>query len=130
MAGALIIGGVLLGLAPQRPLGMMFLVLPIGLAVAFVVMRRYAPSKAVVVGAVVAVGSTVLVVLPAIFVTMLSGDFASGPNCDGFCTTNTSGFVLALFLLVVSAIPVAIAAGIISAIASLVGVRTDSQPPT
>jgi hypothetical protein len=121
--GALIIAGLLLALVSVHPVFLLWLGLPMVLAVALVIARKFSPPKATLVGALVTLGIILLVVLPGIVVKWLSGDWASGEYCDGFCMTNTEGFIFALFILTMVAVPAAIAGGIISAIASFVGVR-------
>ncbi len=104
-------------------LGGLYGALPIGLAVALVIWRRYSPPRAAVAGALVTFGAIGLVIVPLIVLIALSGGYASGEHCDGFCTTSTGGFILALFFLFVSAVPVAIAGGIVSAVASFAFAR-------
>jgi hypothetical protein len=127
---ALILAGVLLGIFAKEPLSfveaLFYLGPPMGVAMAFVVMRRYAPMEAFMAGSLIAMRAFVLFVLPAIFVSFLSGDLASDESCDAVCATNTGGFFLAVLLLTVSAPLLAVAGGIMSAIASLIIVRADS----
>jgi len=131
---ALIVAGVLLGLFADSPLGfvgaLVYLGPPIGLAVAFVVTRKYAPMPAFVAGSLVAVGAFTLIILSAVFVMFLSGNLAAEQNSDGLGATNVERFFLALFVLAITSPFLAFAGGIVSAIASLVGVRPDSQPHT
>ncbi len=123
LIGGLIIAGVLLAFVSVHPAFLLWLGLPLVLAVALVIARRHPPIEAAFVGALVAFGLILLVALPTIILKWLSGDWASGDYCDGFCMTNTGGFIFALSLLMFVAVPSAIAGGIMSAIASFVGVR-------
>jgi len=128
IVGALIFAGVLLGAFVTTPLhigwaGLVYLGLPVGLATAFVVHRRFAPAKAALAGGLVAGGVIFAVFVPALLIGFLLGDLASDEDCDGFCHSNTGGLIFGLFVLPFSAVPVAIVGGIISAIASFVGVR-------
>lgn len=120
---ALFVAGVLLASEAVSPWFLLYLGAPTGLAAALVVARKYPPLKAASVGALVTLGIVLLFVLPGIVVKWLSGDWASGPYCDGFCMTNTGGFIFALFVLMAVAVPAAVAGGFISAIASIAGVR-------
>jgi hypothetical protein len=120
---AAVAGGGLLVFEPVSPWGLLYAGAPIALAVALVVARRYSFLKAAVAGALVTGGVILVFVLPGLTYKWLAGDWASGPDCDGFCMSNDGGFVFALFILAVIAVPLAVAGGIISAVASLAGTR-------
>jgi hypothetical protein len=126
--GALIIAGALLGAFVGTPLniawaGLIYLGLPVGLALVFVVSRRYRPSKAALLGGLTAAGVIIAVIYPALFVSFLLGDLATDADCDGFCHGNAAGLILGLLLMPLWTVPVAITGGIVSAVASYVGVR-------
>ncbi len=123
MIGGLITAGALLALVSVHPVFLLWLGLPLVLAVALVIARRRSPIEAAFVGGFVTFGLILLVALPTIVLRWLVGDWASGEPCDGFCMTNTEGFIFASFILMVVAVSAALAGGIMSAIASLVGVR-------
>ncbi len=123
LIGALVVLGLLLSLVGVNPIALLWLGLPIGLFVALATARQYSPPKAALVGALGTLGIILVVVLPRIVVKWLSGEWDTGEYCDGFCMTNTEGFIFALFIVTMVAVPAAIAGGIMSAIASFVGVR-------
>jgi hypothetical protein len=125
---ALVVAGVLLGAFVATPLhiawaALIYLGLPVGLAVGFVILRRYRPSKAALVGALVAGGVIFAIIVPALAVSFLLGHLASDPDCDGFCHSNAGGLLFGLFILPFFAVPVAIAGGVVAAVASYVGIR-------
>lgn len=121
--GVLLIAGVLLAFEAVSGWWLIYLGIPVGLAVALVIARRYPAPQAAFAGALITLGIILLFVLPGLTYKWLAGDWASGPDCDGFCMSNNGGFVFALFILGVIAVPAAFAGGFIAGVASLAGVR-------
>jgi hypothetical protein len=102
-----------------------WLAIPIAIVTAIVVARRAAPLPALLLGALATFGLVVAVIFPIIVINALQGDFDNTDYCDGFCMTNTEGFVFATFIMLFIAVPTSLAGGVISLIASLL---TPRQP--
>ncbi|HEY5639249.1 MAG TPA: hypothetical protein VIW01_04305 [Dehalococcoidia bacterium] len=125
IVAAVIIVGVML-LAPAMVLiyPYAYVAIPVCLAAGFVVLRRHSPGLALLTGALATVGIMVAAVLPFMALIALMGEYDAGENCDGFCTTNEGGFVIAVLILMVVAFPAAVIGGIVSALASVVFARS------
>jgi hypothetical protein len=123
LVGAFLVAGGLVATEAVQLWYVLYLAVPVGLAVALVIARRYSVLKAAWVGAAIAGGIAIAALLPFLTARWISGDFASGPECDGFCMTNDEGFAFALFILGFVALAASVAGGFIAAVASLAGVR-------
>ena len=68
-------------------------------------------------------GVILAIIVPALVAAFLLGDLESDLDCDAFCHTNTGGLIFGLITMPRWTVPVAVAGGVVSAIASHIGVR-------
>lgn len=110
-----------------EPWTLLYALVPIGLAAGLVVLRGHPPLLAVVTGSLATFAFIVIMRLPVILIIAASNGFDTGDYCDGFCMSNEEGFIVAVILMVILAIPIAIAGGIVSAVASFSARRRPSH---
>lgn len=101
----------------------LWLAVPIAIAVTVVAARHARPRKATFQGAGLTFGIIVGTVFPQLVIRAILGGFDNTDYCDGFCFTNSEGFLFATYILLFIAIPTTVAGGIISLITSLVTSR-------
>jgi hypothetical protein len=104
----------------------LWLAVPVALAVAIVAARRMRPLKATFVGAAVTFAVVVAAIFPQLLIRGIQGGFDNTDYCDGFCFTNSEGFLFATYIMLFIAIPTGIVGGIIALITSLVASVTAS----
>lgn len=108
------------------------LVVPFAPAVALALVRRYSPARAFGIGALASYSIVVLIALPFMVVKALWSSYGQpGPDrlCWG-CADNAAEIPGAAIYILLFTLPIGVAGGIVSAIASLALVRkTESAHP-